>query len=217
MGIIDRRSLAKNIKHNLRERILSGEIVPGERIVEQKIAHEMGTSQGPVREALAFLCQEGLLIALPHRGTFVTEVSEQEARMAYALREAVEPMAVELAMLRVDETFVARLELILFKMHKAAEASDVVAYVAADMEFHTSFYELAGTDILMSVWTRISSTIRKFVAVAGMQYVENLHDSADDHTILIDLVRRGETSALKEATIEHVNNIWRRIGLASDN
>lgn len=217
MGILHRNSLASNIKLNLRERILRGEIAPGERIVEQKIANEMGTSQGPVREALAFLCQEGLLIALPHRGTFVTEVSEQEARMAYSLREVVEPMAVALAMSRADEAFIARLEFIKLKMHDAAEASDVAAFVAADMEFHTAFYELAGTDILSSVWTRISSTIRKFVVVVGMQYVDNLHESADDHSVLIDLVRNGEASALKEATIDHVNNIWRRMGVASDN
>jgi len=216
MPILTHRSLAEDVRLTLRERILRGELAPGERIVEQRVAREMGTSQGPVREALAFLCQEGLLITLPNRGTFVSEVSEEEARMAYALRAVIEPIAVQIAMEHIDDAFFSRLDGLLAKMHRAAADTDVAAFTAADMEFHTAFYEVAGTDVLMSVWTHIAGTIRKFVAVAGPLYVESLHESATDHVVLIDLSRRGETSALIEATSAHLNNIWRRIGAASN-
>lgn len=215
MPTAPRRSLAEEVRLMLRERILRGELAPGERVVEQALAREMGTSQGPVREALAFLCQEGLLIALPNRGTFVSEVSEAEARMAYALRGQVEPLAVDLAMRRTDEAFFQRLETMLTQMRTAARRRDVAEFSASDIGFHTAFYELAGTDVLMSVWTPIAGTIRKFVAVAAPHYVKNLDESAEDHVALIELARSGQKAALKKATTAHLNNIWRRIGASS--
>lgn len=216
MPMLTRRSLAEEARLTLRERILRGELAPGERVVEQSIAQEMGTSQGPVREAFAFLCQEGLLISLPHRGTFVSEVSDQDAHMAYALRGLVEPLAVELSMKHMDATFFERLDQLLSQMRRAADDQDVAAFSATDIQFHTAFYELAGSDVLMSVWTPLASTIRKFVAVAAPQYVNNLHESAEDHVILIELARKGHPDRLKKATVAHLNNIWRRIGAAVD-
>src|SRR3954467_11942345 len=82
-GPLSRTSLSEAIRLHLREQILSGELAMGQRITEQGLAESMGTSAGPVREAFVSLTHEGLLISLPNRGTFVSSVSEEEARGAY--------------------------------------------------------------------------------------------------------------------------------------
>lgn len=211
-----RRSLAEEIRVTLRERILRGELRPGERVIEQVVAREMGTSQGPVREALAFLSQEGLLISLPHRGTFVSTVSEAEARMAYAIRERIEPYAVEIALPKVDAAVFEELHRDLEAMRAAARARDVGAFSAADMSFHGRFYRLAGTDVLQGLWAGVSATIRQFVAVAAPQYVKNPHEAAEHHVVMLDLVRAGDPDVLRREVIDHLNNIWKRMRSATD-
>lgn len=208
-----RRSLAEEIRLSLREKILRGDLSPGTRIVEQEVARQMGTSQGPVREALAFLCQEGLLLTLPHRGTFVSEVSEAEARMAYQLRGLIEPVAVLQALDNADDAFIALLERLIADVWTAAENGDVSGFVAADMAFHGAFYELVGSDILLSVWRTISTNIRKFVTVAAPQYyAQALREAAQDHEVFLDLVRARDREAVAQNIAEHTTNIWRRFG-----
>ena len=82
----------------------------GQRLTEQGVAEAMGTSAGPVREAFASLSREGLLISLPHRGTFVSSVSQEEARGAYEVRHRLEPYAFELASTRLTPEANAELD-----------------------------------------------------------------------------------------------------------
>src|SRR5436190_1326390 len=96
-----RLSLVEEISAELRKRILAGELVSGDRIREMAVAREFQTSQGPVREAFALLRQEGLLISLPRRGTFVSDVSVQDARDAYEIRLLLEPYVIERALARM--------------------------------------------------------------------------------------------------------------------
>lgn len=209
---INRSSLAEEIRRALRELILAGKLQPGQRLTEQQVARDMGTSQGPVREAFATLCQEGLLISLPHRGTFVSAVSESEARMVYALRELIEPHVVEMAQPRMTDHHFKTLEADLADMRSAAAAADVQRHIAADVRFHGRLYTLAGSAILNSTWENLSATMRQFVALVAPLYVTNLGDAADSHVRLIELLRVGDIEALKSEVTDHVQNIWKRIG-----
>lgn len=209
---INRSSLADEIRKSLRELILSGAFQPGQRLTEQQVARDMGTSQGPVREAFATLCQEGLLISLPHRGTFVSSVSESEARMVYALRELIEPHVAQMAASRITEQDLEHLRSDLEDMKSAALAGDVQRHIAADVRFHGRLYELAGSAVLNSTWETLAATIRQFVALVAPLYVTNLSDAAGSHVVLIDLLRRGDADSLKAEVTEHVQNIWKRIG-----
>jgi DNA-binding GntR family transcriptional regulator len=216
MPQIVRVTLVDEIRNRLREQILSGSLPPGHRLTEQQVAQDMGTSQGPVREAFASLSQEGLLISLPHRGTFVATVSEAEAQMAYDLRSRIEPYAVELAAARLDGGFLERLDADIAQMREAASARDLGGLIAADMRFHGRLYELAGTDVLANVWTTVSATIRQFIGVAAPPYYPDLRDAAEDHVILVDLLRARDLDRLRTEIPKHVSNLWRRIKAARD-
>src|ERR1700712_3228312 len=139
-GQLSRLSLSDAIRARLREQILAGELAMGQRLTEQGGAEAMGPSAGPVREAFASLTYEGLLMSLPNRGTFVSSVSEQEARGAYDVRQRLELYAFELARDRLTPAVEAELDELIAGLKTAASKSDYPAMIGLDMRFHGIFY-----------------------------------------------------------------------------
>src|SRR5690348_12853513 len=115
-------SLAEEITHGLREEILSGVLAPGDRIGEMEVAARFQTSQGTVREAFAALRHECLLISLPRRGTFVSSISEEDARATDAIRLLLARYVVEEALKRITERDIEGFARDLQLMRQAAKA-----------------------------------------------------------------------------------------------
>jgi DNA-binding GntR family transcriptional regulator len=212
--MINRPSLAEEIRMTLREQVLSGVLVPGQRLTEQGVAQQMGTSPGPVREAFASLCQEGLLISLPRRGTFVTAASEAESITAYEIRARIEPYAAELALPRADESAIARLEEALAGMRAAAAEHDLLAHIQHDMAFHGVFYDLSGSELLRTIWAATSAKIQQFIGLAAPYYVRDFSETAEQHVVLLGLFRARDIDGLRAAIVPHVGDLWRRIRAA---
>ena len=210
-GQLARMSLGEAIRARLREQILSGELAMGQRLTEQAVAEEMGTSAGPVREAFASLCSEGLLMSLPHRGTFVSSVSQEEARGAYEVRHRLEPYAFELSGKRLTPQLNAELDDIIARLREAAIRKDYAAIIGLDMRFHGIFYANSGNPILVAVWPLLEGTIRKFVAVAGPQYSRDYNDLVRRHEQLLANVRAGDMAAVARELAEHGQDIWRHL------
>jgi DNA-binding GntR family transcriptional regulator len=210
-GLLARMSLGEAIRARLREQILSGELAMGQRLTEQAIAEEMGTSAGPVREAFASLCSEGLLMSLPHRGTFVSSVSQEEARGAYEVRHRLEPYAFELASRRLTPEINAELDEIIARLRAAALRKDYGEIIGLDMRFHGIFYANSGNPILVAVWPLLEGTIRKFVAVAGRHYSRDYNDLVRRHEQLLANVRAGDMAAVTHELAEHGQDIWRHL------
>jgi DNA-binding GntR family transcriptional regulator len=210
-GLLSRVSLAEAIRARLREQILSGELAMGQRLTEQGVAEAMGTSAGPVREAFASLCYEGLLMSLPHRGTFVSSVSQEEARGAYDIRHRLEPYAFELARTRLTPEANAELDRLVTGLREAAARKDYNAMIGLDMRFHGIFYAHSGNPILAAVWPLLEGTIRKFVAVAGPQYTRDLDDLARMHVDLLANLRKGDMAAVTRELVDHGQDIWRHL------
>ena len=204
-------SLAEAIRARLREQILAGELAMGQRLTEQGVAEAMGTSAGPVREAFASLSREGLLISLPHRGTFVSSVSEEEARGAYEVRHRLEPYAFELASTRLTPEANAELDRLVSGLREAASRKDYATMIGLDMRFHGIFYAHSGNPILVAVWPLLEGTIRKFVAVAGPQYSRDYDDLARRHEELLANLRKGDMKAVTRELADHGQDIWRHL------
>jgi DNA-binding GntR family transcriptional regulator len=204
-------NLPEAIRARLREQILSGELAMGQRLTEQGVAESMGTSAGPVREAFASLTYEGLLISLPHRGTFVSSVSEQEARGAYEVRRRIEPYAFELASARLTPAIDAELDRLVAGLREAASRNDYATMIGLDMRFHGIFYANSGNPMLAAVWPLLEGTIRKFVAVAGPHYSRDLADLVRRHEFLLENARKGDMAAVARELADHGQDIWRHL------
>ena len=209
-----RPSLAEEIVSGLRERILAGELRPGDRIGELDVAQAFGTSQAPVREAFAALRSEGLVVTLPRRGTFVSSVLLIDARMAYEIRRRVEPYIYEQALDSITDADLLVLEQLVEGMRAAAAQGDLETMTRHDMDLHGLLYGRVGSEMLQRIWDLLSANIRKFVVATGPELMspEELRDVQEMHARLVELIRARDAVALREELTRQLDLIWHRIG-----
>jgi DNA-binding GntR family transcriptional regulator len=148
---VTRVVLREQVKELILERIVSGAYNPGERLVETRIASELGTSQAPVREALRDLELLRFVESEPFRGARVREVSLEELVEIYPVRAALEEVAAREAAKRLDGQ-VDALEAEVEAMHTAADANDLHAQVEHDVAFHRLIVEASGNQVLLETW-----------------------------------------------------------------
>jgi DNA-binding GntR family transcriptional regulator len=196
--------------------MLSGVLKPGERLVESDLAHQLGVSQGPVREALARLREEGLIIALPHRGSFVSEITVEEAVDLYRTREYIERRAIALALPNLGDDQYKLLEEDIAAMTEAAEAGRFPENVARDMEFHGRLFEWSGSPTLRAFWSHTEARTRKFIAVASPQAFSDQASVAQSHFVLLDALKSGNAKTIDRELHKHLSAIWTRLEGASN-
>jgi len=202
------KTYAETIYGQLREEILRGDLRPGDRLTEQEIARRMGTSQGPVREALARLRAQGLVLALPHRGSFVSEISADHARDIYQVRLLVEREAARLAFPRITEADVDALRARVEILVAHADDQDFLATIGRDMSFHRCIFELAGSPTLLGFWDILETQITKFVAVASPAIFRDPVRIAKTHYPLLDAIAARDVARFAEELEAHVFRIW---------
>lgn len=180
----------------LREAILSGQFKPGERLVESRIARQLGTSQTPVREALALLERQGLVVKIANRGTFVSRLHGRELRDLFTLRAEIDALAARLAAERVTDADVAGLEAILEQMHAAEVAGDHAALTNAHLELHESIYQLSGHSLLTEIFALVQSRMTLALAFAeNLFWSEGLETECHRPLIAALAARDGERAA----------------------
>jgi DNA-binding GntR family transcriptional regulator len=186
-----RQSTRDFIKDTLMERILNGAYAPGYRLVELHIAQELGTSQGPVREALRDLEALGLVESESYRGTRVRQFTEQEIEEAYQVRSVLEQLAAELAAPAFRGN-TAELELEVEGFIQAAKDRDVKQYSARDMEFHRKIVNASGNQLLANMWNAVVLESKfRFTLIhrIGEDELENL---AAAHIPIMNALKEGD-------------------------
>jgi DNA-binding GntR family transcriptional regulator len=144
-GLPQRESaLVPALYRDLRERIVSTSLRPGEALSELRIAEAYGVSRTPVREAFKRLAEEGLLEVVPQVGTFVGRIDLRGVRDDHFVRETLECRLVELAAARIDAVARARIRDNLAVQRRALSAGDAAGFFLADEAMHALIAELAG-------------------------------------------------------------------------
>ena len=202
-------SLVEMTSRRLRAEILSGELAPGQRLVEEQIRQRFAISRAPLREALRTLANQGLVEHLPRRGTRVTQLSARDIDELFGLRALLERYAAETAFpLRrsngVDPLAEARAHLA--QMREAVAASDELGKDDAHRAFHAAVVALAGNHqldlalepILLQLQRPMAANLRREAAAlgpyAGVERHERLLaalESNDRDTVLLALEQHG--------------------------
>lgn len=147
----------------LREAIVSGKLEDGERLIEDKIAHELKTSRGPVREALSQLEHEGFVVSFPYRGAVVMGVSDEEVHeVLIPIRLTLERFSFTKAAERMTDDDFGELAKEVWVLGEAARADDLVRSVEADLRFHAIVLECSGQPHTAQVWRTIAPRIRAY-------------------------------------------------------
>lgn len=150
---IEKRPLYREeIKKSIKKAIMSGELKPGERIVETRWAKELGVSQSPVREAIRELEMIGLVENIPYQGSFVRKVTKKDMRDSYKVRMYLELLGIQCAVKNVDKDKIKELHSILKEMEVAAEEDNFDLYIKKDVLFHRKIVAIANNSILLRSW-----------------------------------------------------------------
>ena len=155
--IPERRITAQElVLTGLRTDILTGELGPGDQVVQELLAERYGVSRVPLREALKTLESEGQVVYYPHRGYFVAELSVADLMEVYRLRSLLEAEAIRHAVPALNDGDVDDLADLLAEVDAASRAEDVLAMTAANRRFHFAIFDAAGmprlTRLLHQLW-----------------------------------------------------------------
>jgi DNA-binding GntR family transcriptional regulator len=187
-----RTGLAHQIREFIVEGITTGRFGPGERIVERRIATELGVSQGPVREALRQLEALRLIESLPNRGARVRAFTEQDLAEIFPVRAGLERTAVELALPRLGDRLDA-LEAQNRLLADAAETGDLAAQMRLSIDFHREIVEASGNRLLCSVWESLG--IELWTTLSLRLHKTEIYSKSAEHAQLIEAFRRGDPAA----------------------
>jgi DNA-binding GntR family transcriptional regulator len=171
----------------------------------------MGISQGPIREAIQRLSTEGLVITFPHKGTYISQISQEEIQEVYSLRELLESFAVKRAMAKISHRDIVHLQGLVDEMRDCARLGDHPGLVERDMRFHEYVCEKSGHKILLDVWRMIDGRVRGFLSITNRMYWPDLSEIASCHQALVDSLKSGDPEGASEEFCRHMRGIWDRI------
>ncbi|MFE0679101.1 GntR family transcriptional regulator [Streptomyces sp. NPDC058867] len=207
MPSIQRRAADLVFEH-LQERIVSGELAPGDRIDPTEIAASLGVSRTPVREALLQLDSAGLVRRLPYRGVVVAEVDRSVAEEVAALRIDLETLAVRIAVprLRDEDVAVMRaahrdLGLTLAGDHPEREFNDL------NRRFHMALYLRAESPVLLSSIEGLAGQAERI----RMHFDLRHSPAGHHHAEILEACERRDTDAAAAATRDHILSAHRLI------
>lgn len=201
MNGISRTVLRDQIKDLLLQRIASGELKPGERLVETRIAAELGTSQAPVREALRDLELLRLVESQPFKGARVRAFGNEELVEVYPVRAVLEELAAKEATKKLAGD-VSLLEAEVDAMRAAARRGDVNALVGHDIAFHRLVVQAAGNPILEQCWKSLGVEGRITITLYGTSIEPQ--EAAELHVPLLEAIRSRKPAAAGRAARKHV-------------
>ncbi|RYE88846.1 MAG: FCD domain-containing protein [Hyphomicrobiales bacterium] len=198
-------SAAENFRRILLDRILKGELTPGERINENQLAAEFQTSRGPIREALRTLEQANLVEVIHNRGVFVRKLDIKDALHLYDVRAALAYMAGKLLGRRATAEQIQTLRSMHEAMEQARLAKDAGAYAELNERFHATLMQFTGNPRLIEWAESIDRELRQ-VLRGGVAGPSRLRASNDQHLNIIEMIDSGDAQAAALAFEEHITS-----------
>jgi DNA-binding GntR family transcriptional regulator len=202
---IERRVLRDQVKSYLTDAILSGVYKPGERLVETRIAQQLGVSQAPVREAIRELELLGFLKSEPFRGASVRQLSTDELLEIYPVRAALEGVAARAAATRLTEDDFAHLAELLGKMLAAAATADQRGFAEYNVTFHRVVVEASGNRTLINLWNTLQ--LSTWTLFSTMHSGHDIMELAVRHRVVLEALRARDPQRAEQAMHSHLEEV----------
>jgi DNA-binding GntR family transcriptional regulator len=201
-------SLADQVHEYLRHAIISGELAPGEKLVELDIARRMSTSQGPVREALQRLERDGLVERKARSATFVTSLLTDEMYELFAVRAEIERFTIRHTAQCITSEQCDTLEEMIQAMRQAAGEGNLIRLAEYDLAFHRSIIEWSGRGNLLRAWTPLSHQVERFIVQTHPIYFPDSIEIAMRHNDILNPLKNHDAEGAAQAIQEHIMLIW---------
>jgi DNA-binding GntR family transcriptional regulator len=198
---VARSVLSAQVKDRLLALIVSGEIPVGGRIIETRIARDMGTSQAPVREALRDLATLGLVEMHPFRGARVREPHADELIEAMEVRGEIEAIAARQAASRIDDKTLAQMRVLLEAMRACAARGDAHGQAVKNSSFHSLVITASGNRTVQRLWDILEPFARTYLTATAPG--ADLHWLAERHVAILDALEARDPDRAAEAMRVH--------------
>lgn len=210
-------TLRQQLATHIRDSVLRGALLPGEKIVERDLAARFGTSLTVVREAIVQLETEGLIVKRPNASTSIVELSAQDVFDIFAVRRELERYAMVEAARRASPEEAQMLELLHQAAVEAASEGDADAYVQADLAWHQAVWSIAKNSFLE---TALRGVVTRLFGFSYIQLASlpgfNLLEDAHSHRAVLTAIQNNDPNQAEAAFIAAVET-WKDYALALEN
>lgn len=201
-------NLAQRAAEHLRQKIVAGELSPGQRVSERELGEQIGgLSRTPAREAFKILAGEGLLTIVPNRGAIVTAMSLKEVEDTLAILVGLEGMAAEPAARNITDVELAEIEALHTQMRAAHAAEQLMDYFDLNQNIHQRIVDAAGNQVLSRVYATECSRIRRY-RYAGNRRHERWDKAIIEHDQILFFLKERQGALLREMLRAHCYNGW---------
>ena len=189
--------------NTLRRAILTGELKPGERLMEIHLANRLGVSRTPIREAIRKLELEGLVTMIPRRGAEVAQITEKSLQDVLEVRRALDALCAELACDRITAEGKAALKKACDSFEEATKTGDVVTIAEADVAMHDIIVQATGNQRLIQLIHNLSEHMYRFEYIKDESGHENL---VNEHRMIYESIMNGDREKAAAAARLHIDN-----------
>lgn len=189
--------------HTLRRAIMQGNLKPGERLMEIKLANRMGVSRTPIREAIRMLELEGLVVMIPRKGAQVAKITEKDLREVLEVRMGMEQLAVRFACERItteqaDELYKASRE-----FEEAVKQNNLTQIAEADVHFHELVYQASGNARLVQLLNNLREQMYRY-RIEYLKVTEIRSSLVKEHDILCEKLRARDVLGAQSIMNDHI-------------
>ena len=189
--------------HTLRRGIMQGDLKPGERLMEIKLANRLGVSRTPIREAIRMLELEGRVVMIPRKGAQVAEITEKDLKDVLEVRMGLEELAVKFACQRITEEQLDNLYHASRKFEEAVKREDLTELAQADVDFHDLIYKATGNERLVQLLNNIREQMYRY-RVEYLKDEEIRGSLVQEHDTLLEKLSQRDLEGAKQVTQSHI-------------
>ncbi len=193
------------VSEALRQAIKDGILKPGERLMEIRLAEELGVSRTPIREAIRKLELEGFVVMVPRRGTYVADISLKDISQVFEIRGALEELAAGLAAERITTDELENLERILVEINEYMERGDFDKIVDADVRFHDALYHASRNQRLVDILNNLREQMLRFRSIS-MHYPGRLAATWEEHRQMVENIANHNSAMARKVAKKHMEN-----------
>lgn len=191
--------------NTLREAILRGDLVAGERLMELQLAAKLGVSRTPIREAIRMLEQEGLAITIPRKGAIVAGMTEKDMQDVLEIREALEELSVQVACDKITDEEIEKLQKNMKNFEHSLKSGDLKKMAQADVEFHDVIYQATDNPKLINMLNNLREQMYRY-RVEYLKNPENHEQLLKEHEAIYKGIVEKDKQAVTNMIRKHISN-----------
>lgn len=203
----DKQNISRDVVEYIKQLIISGELNPGDRIVETRFARELGISQTPIREAMHQLSGEGIITIVPNKGPVVNELNKSDVFEIYSLRAAIEGLAIRIATQIAPQGEIDKLEAFYMTMKEKSNDDSLDSLLKSSLHIHQSIILLSRHSRLIQTYESISFQIELVNRILGKESTNQ--KEVVQHWELIEALKLRDPDNAEKVMRKHIYRSYR--------